>query len=120
MGNKFANPLTERFEDALLFASRKHASQKRKGTNIPYLSHLLAAAGLVMEHGGTEDEVIAALLHDAAEDQGGSKMLAEIRSRYGETVAEIVAACSDDMPEEGGEKDKWSVRKTRHLEHLKD
>jgi len=62
--------LSYRFEDALLMATRLHANQKRKGTDIPYVSHLLAVASLVLEEGGTEDQAIAALLHDAVEDQG--------------------------------------------------
>ena len=112
-------PLTEKFEEALVFAVRKHAGQCRKRTDIPYISHLLAAAGLVLEHGGTEEEVIAALLHDAAEDQGGLATLAEIRSRFGDNVAEIVVGCSDDMPEAEEKKRPWMERKTGHLEHMK-
>lgn len=60
--------ISPRFHDALHYASRLHAADMRKGTEIPYVSHLLAVCGLVLEHGGTEDEAIAALLHDAIED----------------------------------------------------
>ena len=113
------NLLTDRFEESLIFSVRKHANQFRKQTNIPYVSHLLATCGLVMEHGGTETEVIAALLHDAAEDQGGVAVLMDIRRRFGDEVADIVMTCSDDMPDDGAEKDEWTVRKKRHIEHLK-
>ena len=111
--------LSGKFEEALLFAAQKHANQCRKYSEIPYISHLLATAGLVLEHGGTEEEVIAALLHDAAEDQGGAQTLADIRSRFGDAVADIVAGCSDDMPEQENKKRPWKIRKTEHLEHMK-
>ena len=88
--------LSKRFEDALVYATRLHASQTRKGTDIPYVSHLLAVASLVIEAGGTEDEAIAALLHDGPEeDQGGLPTLKQIRDRFGLPVGKIVAACSD-------------------------
>ena len=63
--------LTDRFDEAFRYAHRLHREQKRKGTSIPYISHLLTVAALVIEHGGNEDQAIAALLHDVAEDQGG-------------------------------------------------
>ena len=79
------------FEEALEYAARVHRDQTRKGTRIPYVTHLLAVASIVGENGGTEVEVVAALLHDAPEDQGGEARLADIRERFGEEVAEIVA-----------------------------
>ena len=79
-----------RFESALAFATQLHATQARKGTRIPYLSHLLAVSALVLESGGDEDQAIAALLHDAVEDQGGRPVLEEIRRRYGDRVTAIV------------------------------
>ena len=118
MNDKCRGPLTGKFEEAIVYAVGKHAGQFRKHTDIPYISHLMAAAGLVMEHGGTEEEVIAALLHDAAEDQGGQATLAEIRNRFGENVAEIVVGCSDDLPETEEKKRPWTVRKKEHLEHM--
>ena len=75
--------LGRRFERALLFATRKHAGQIRKGTTVPYVAHLLSVAGLVLEAGGDEDLAIAALLHDVVEDCGGAPMLREIRRRFG-------------------------------------
>jgi GTP pyrophosphokinase len=107
--------LSERFEDALVFATRLHASQRRKGTAIPYVAHLLAVTALVLEHGGTEDEAIAALLHDAVEDQGGAAIRAQIRSRFGEAVAIIVDGCTDaDVTP----KPPWRARKETYLAHL--
>jgi len=109
--------LTERFEQALLFAAQVHAEQKRKGGAVPYVSHLLAVAALVMEAGGDEDECIAALLHDAAEDQGGRPMLEKIEQRFGPRVARIVEACSDSLTE-GPDKAPWRQRKQAYLAHL--
>jgi (p)ppGpp synthase/HD superfamily hydrolase len=107
--------LTPRFDDALAFASRLHAQQTRKSTQIPYISHLLAVASLVIEHGGSEDEAIAALLHDAVEDQGGAATRQEIRRRFGEVVAALVDECSDTdvIP-----KPPWRERKEKYLAHL--
>ena len=110
------NPLSTRFEEALVYATRLHATQPRKGTDIPYVSHLLAVASLVIEAGGTEDEAIAALLHDGPEDQGGLKVLKEIRDRFGVPVGKIVAACSDTF--ETGPKPEWLGRKQAYLDHL--
>ena len=87
--------LSKRFEDALIFSTQLHAQQTRKGSKTPYIAHLLSVAALVIEAGGTEDIAIAALLHDAVEDQGGLEMLADIRQRFGEHVADIVDSCSD-------------------------
>lgn len=110
-----AKILSERFEDALTFATRLHATQQRKGTAIPYIAHLLAVASLVITHGGDEDEAIAALLHDAIEDQGGQPTLELIRGRFGERVAAIVERCTDTdvVP-----KPPWKARKAAYLTHL--
>jgi (p)ppGpp synthase/HD superfamily hydrolase len=87
--------LTDRFGEALVYAERAHRDQTRKGTTIPYVAHLLAVASLVLEHGGGEDQAIAALLHDVVEEQGGAAAAAEIRARFGDRVADIVLACTD-------------------------
>ncbi len=89
--------LTSRFERAIQEALRLHGGQLRKGTRIPYMSHLLAVASLVLETGGTEEEVIGALLHDAAEDQGGEEVLCFIQEEFGPGVAKIVEECSDTL-----------------------
>jgi len=107
--------LGPRFEEALTYAARLHREQVRKGSGVPYLSHLLGVAGIALEHGASEDEAIAALLHDAVEDQGGAPTLAEIRGRFGDTVADIVAGCSDTdvVP-----KPPWRPRKEAYVAHL--
>jgi (p)ppGpp synthase/HD superfamily hydrolase len=107
--------LGERFERALRFAAETHRPQRRKGSGIPYVGHLLGVCSLVIEDGGDEDEAIAALLHDAPEDQGGAAMLETIRAEFGVKVAEIVEACSDTLEEK---KPKWRARKEAYLEHL--
>ncbi len=105
-------PLTQRFEIALEMAARIHAAQRRKGGDIPYICHPLAVAGLVIEAGGDENTAIAALLHDAVEDQGGLAMLATIRQTFGDTVAEIVNECSDTYDDP---KPPWRPRKEAYL-----
>jgi len=113
-----AMPLSERFDRALLYAAHVHGGQVRKGTTVPYLAHLLAVAATVLEYGGNEDQAIAALLHDAVEDQGGAARLADIRHRFGEGVAEIVKACSDSIAEAGQSKAPWRQRKQRYVDKL--
>jgi (p)ppGpp synthase/HD superfamily hydrolase len=107
--------LTNRFDDAFRYAHLLHQSQTRKGTSIPYISHLMTVSALVVEHGGNEDQAIAALLHDAAEDQGGEGTLIEIRARFGEAVAAIVADCTDAWIEP---KPPWRARKEAYLAAL--
>jgi GTP pyrophosphokinase len=97
-----------RLDEAFAFANRLHASQIRKGSTIPYISHLLAVASIVMEYGGSEDEAITALLHDSIEDQGGSSTRAEIRRLFGEQVVSIVDGCTDA---ETVPKPPWRQRK---------
>ena len=86
-GNTPRQFLSERFEKALVYAARLHASQTRKGSDIPYIAHLLGVTAIVLEDGGDEDEAIAALLHDAVEDQGGLSTLEEIRKNFGDNVS---------------------------------
>jgi (p)ppGpp synthase/HD superfamily hydrolase len=104
------------FESALKYASRLHAKQARKGSNAPYISHLLAVAAIALEHGATEKEAIAALLHDAVEDQGGQATLDEIRRRYGKRVARIVDAVSDT---DQSPKPPWRERKEAYVERIR-
>jgi (p)ppGpp synthase/HD superfamily hydrolase len=108
-------PMTPRFAEAFLFAERLHCSQVRKKTQVPTISHLMAVTALVLENGGGEDEAIAALLHDTAEDCGGRPVLEEIRRRFGDTVASIVEDCSDTLE---APKPRWQPRKESYLEHL--
>jgi len=109
--------LTARYEAGLVYAAKLHATQCRNGSDIPYLGHLLAVSSIVLEHGGNEDEAIAALLHDGPEDQGGLATLDEIRDRFGDQVANIVAACSDtfEIP-----KPPWKERKDAYIAHVVD
>jgi (p)ppGpp synthase/HD superfamily hydrolase len=107
--------LTPRFVEAVAYAADKHRTQTRKGSDIPYLGHLLSVAGLVIEADGTETQAIAALLHDAAEDQGGEATLVEIREKFGTEVADIVAECSDTFETP---KPDWRPRKERYIDHL--
>src|SRR5579871_6320968 len=88
-------PLSARFERALAWANQLHRKQARKGTTIPYIAHLIGVASIALEHGAREDEAIAAVLHDAVEDQGGKKTLLKIRQRFGKKVADIVEGCTD-------------------------
>lgn len=110
-------PYSPRFEEALVYANRVHAEQMRKGTEprTPYIIHLLSVAALVGDYGGDEDQVIAGLLHDAPEDQGGKPQLEEIRRRFGERVARIVEGCTDTFEDP---KPPWRARKETYIQHL--
>lgn len=114
-----SNPLTARYASALAYAAFVHATQVRKGTSIPYLSHLLAVSSLVLEAGGDEDLAIAALLHDAAEDQGGAARLVDIHERFGARVAEVVERCSDSLAADPATKPPWTVRKARYIAEVR-
>ena len=107
--------LTERFDEALAYASRVHRDQRRKGTNIPYVAHLLGTAAIALENGADEDQAIAALLHDAVEDQGGATRLADIRLRFGDRVAEMVDHCTDTDIDP---KPPWRERKEAYIASL--
>lgn len=109
--------LSQRFDQALVYAHELHRAQTRKGGSIPYIAHPLSVAALVVEHGGDEDQAIAALLHDGPEDQGGEATLDEIRARFGAGVARIVADCSDTFETP---KPPWAERKRAYLAHLAD
>lgn len=108
--------LTSRFESALVYATQLHHHQVRKGSSVPYISHLLSVAALVIEDGGDEDQAIAALLHDAIEDQGGDKTRQEIKARFGERVVNIVNGCTDA---EVIPKPAWQERKQQYIEKMR-
>ena len=107
--------LSKRFEDALIYSFQLHRSQVRKASGVPYFSHIMSTAALVIENGGDEDEAIAALLHDAVEDQGGLPVLNEIESLFGGRVAAIVDGCTDAY---GTPKPDWRIRKEKYLQKL--
>jgi (p)ppGpp synthase/HD superfamily hydrolase len=108
--------LTDRFLDAVALAEEVHGRQRRSGTEVPYLAHLLVVTGLVLEDGGDEDEAVAAMLHDSVEQGGGQQMLNRVEQRFGPRAAAIVEACSDTVEEDHDER--WIERKRRYLEHL--
>jgi (p)ppGpp synthase/HD superfamily hydrolase len=107
--------LTKRFSEAVNYACVAHNGQVRKGTGIPYVSHLLGVAAIALEYGATEEEAIAALLHDVVEDQGGKPRLDDVRTRFGSAVANIVEGCTDAdvIP-----KPPWRQRKENYLSHI--
>jgi len=108
---------TTRILDAVALAFELHSKQKRKLSGVPYISHLMAVAATVGDHGGDEDQFVAALLHDAAEDQGGHDTLARIRERFGEAVARYVEGCTDAFTVP---KPPWRGRKEDFLKRLED
>lgn len=108
--------LSNRFSTALEIAHKLHQSQTRKQGQVPYLSHLMGVSALVMRYGGNEDEAIAALLHDAVEDQGGQKTLLMIEEKFGKDVAHIVLGCSDT---DQTPKPPWKERKENYIAHLR-
>lgn len=109
--------LGQRFEDALVYAAKLHARQVRKGSGVPYIAHLIGVASIALEYGADEDEAIAALLHDAIEDQGGAEAREEIRNRFGNRVAGIVEGCTDSDVQP---KPPWRERKGAYIAHIKD
>jgi (p)ppGpp synthase/HD superfamily hydrolase len=108
--------LGPRFRRAFEFAAEKHKTQTRKASTIPYIAHLMGVASLVLEAGGDEDLVIAALLHDVVEDCGGASVLKEIRRRFGARVAKVVDGCTDA---DTYPKPPWRERKEKYIRHLK-
>jgi (p)ppGpp synthase/HD superfamily hydrolase len=108
--------LTRRFDEAFRYAHEVHGAHVRKGNQTPYIGHLMGVSSIVLDDGGSEDEAIAALLHDAAEDFGGRPRLEDIRARFGDAVAQIVEDCTDswDTP-----KLPWLERKRAYVEHAR-
>jgi len=103
---------SDKFTQALSFAAILHNGQLRKGTQIPYISHLLSVSVIVMRNGGDEEQAIAALLHDSVEDQGGINLLSDIESKFGARVAKIVRQCSDSFEKQ---KPPWDQRKKAYV-----
>jgi (p)ppGpp synthase/HD superfamily hydrolase len=112
--------LSAAFRDALSFAAALQDGQVKKGTAVPYISHLLSVCALVLEHGGDEEEAIAALLHDVLEDHPEKVTRDELRARFGPRVAAIVESCTDTPADYGGgPKASWGARKRQHVERLR-
>ena len=119
--NVGCGPLTPRYDEALMFAAAHHRQQLRKGSRIPYLSHLMSVSSLVLEHGGCQDAAIAGLLHDAVEDapEGqGPAILQEIGARFGDVVQATVASCSDGLDDHGNRSGSWAERKLPYVSKL--
>jgi (p)ppGpp synthase/HD superfamily hydrolase len=112
-------PLSTRFDHALLFAAQVHRDQDRKKSGIPYISHLLGVASIVLDYGGDEDMAIAALLHDSVEDHGGRPMLKMIAQIFGPRVAKMVDGCTDSYVEDPKKKENWERRKLRYLHRVR-
>ena len=111
--------LSPKFTEALLYAGELHGRQRRKGSGIPFMAHLLGVASIVLEDGGDEEVGIAALLHDAVEDHPREgKTEREILARFGERVHRVVLGCTDTDPA-GGKKGSWESRKKRFIDHLR-
>jgi len=119
---------TERFEQALAFADRLHRKQKRKTSGVPYIAHLLAVASLVIEDGGSEDESIAALLHDSLEDQGRhfkggvAALASEIETRFGGNVRRIVEALTERAGDEtriANKRERWRAHKLAYFAQIR-
>ncbi|WP_293133926.1 HD domain-containing protein [Microcoleus sp. bin38.metabat.b11b12b14.051] len=107
--------LSNRFSEALTYATQLHATQIRKGSGVPYIAHLLGTASIALEYGANEDETIAALLHDAIEDQGGATTREAIRQRFGDTVTAIVDGCTDS---DATPKPPWRDRKQAYIDRI--
>ena len=107
--------LSNRFSEALTYAAELHATQIRKGSGVPYIAHLLGTASIALEYGANEDEAIAALLHDAIEDQGGPTTREAIRQRFGDTVTAIVDGCTDS---DATPKPPWRDRKQAYIDRI--
>ncbi len=120
-----SGPLGTRFFGAVELAAGCHADHTRKGTDIPYIGHLLSVCGLVIHAGGDEDEAVAALLHDVREDRPECVTPGEIERRFGRRVLEIIEGCSDGLPDDGADHpkrdaDNWPERKAAYIAHLAD
>jgi (p)ppGpp synthase/HD superfamily hydrolase len=108
--------LTERFDEAVRYAREMHEGQGRKGTQLPYLGHLLGVASIVLDDGGDEDQAIGGLLHDGPEDRGGRERLEDIRRHFGDAVARMVEGCTDSWTTP---KEAWLMRKERYVEQAR-
>ena len=117
--------LTQRFTDAVDYARQIHTGV-RKGTEVPYMAHLLGVASLVMGEVGhvpfavTEDMVIAGLLHDSVEDEGGLPRLHDIEAKFGKEVADIVKGCTDSFEVDSDKKQPWEQRKASYIKRLRE
>jgi (p)ppGpp synthase/HD superfamily hydrolase len=112
--------LNHEYLTALAYATKAHGAQLRKGTNIPYITHPMGVASIVLDYGGTDTQAVAALLHDVVEDCGGAERLADVREVFGPKVSAVVELCSDSLAEHPNAKQDWRARKEMHLQYLRD
>jgi (p)ppGpp synthase/HD superfamily hydrolase len=112
--------LSQKYFEAVHYASLAHAGSVRKDTLIPYICHPIAVSAYVLEAGGDEDQAIGGLLHDVAEDCGGEPRIHDIESKFNERVAAIVRGCSDSLEVDPSKKIDWRIRKEQHLAKLVD
>ena len=115
---KPAITLSDRFFTAVVYATTLHRDQVRKSTTVPYICHPLGVAAILIEAGANEDQIIAGLLHDIAEDCGGEPRLEDIEKLFSKEIAEIVRGCSDSLTESESNKAPSRERKEAHLKHL--
>jgi GTP pyrophosphokinase len=108
-----------KLSNALALAIQAHEGQVRKGTKIPYIAHPMAVSAIALDFGATEDQAVAALLHDAIED-GGNKYANIIKAQFGEHIHNLVQGCTDGTPNQQGQKEPWLERKTAYLRHLEE
>src|SRR5438132_12604625 len=109
--------ISEKFEEALVYATQEHGIQMRKKTGLPFVAHILGVTAMALEYGASETEAISALLHDPVEDCGGADRLRDIPEKFGDDVAGIVDGCTDTYETP---KPPWLERKRAYIEHLKD
>ncbi|MFL2649840.1 MAG: HD domain-containing protein [Alphaproteobacteria bacterium] len=107
----------DKYLEAYVYSYKLHKKQTRKGSNIPYFTHLSSVSNLIIENNGTTTQAIAGLLHDAVEDQGGAKTLAVIKRKFGPRVAKIVDQCSDTTIKP---KPPWKKRKIKYIKDIKN
>ena len=107
----------DKYLEAYVYSFELHKKQTRKGSNIPYFTHLSSVSNLIIENNGTTTQAIAGLLHDAVEDQGGAKTLAVIKRKFGPKVAKIVDQCSDTTIKP---KPPWKTRKIKYIKDIKN
>lgn len=109
--------ISSRLSSALALAVQAHDGQVRKGTAIPYIAHPMGVASIALDFGATENQAIAALLHDVLED-GGPHYAPLIEAQFGAAVLALVQACTDGVPDASGVKADWGERKRAYLAHL--
>lgn len=102
--------------DAVIFAANAHAGQLRKGTDVPYIVHPIEVMGIAATVTTDENVLAAAVLHDTLEDTPATKD--ELCEKFGERVARLVAAESEDKQKDVPAHSSWKERKQATINHL--